>query len=253
MSEARSIRIAERLRDWTVRLARPWFDGFTYTARSGLACGLRRRGGLGFLPARPPTAEERWLLNQDWRGQVVFDVGAWEGVFALFFARAVGPAGAVVAFEPHPRHFRRLVENLTLNSFAHARALPIALGARDAVAPFAPDAVAGHSRLVTKGASATVRVARLDVLMAAERLPMPDFIKIDVEGGELDVLLGAKATLAARRPRLLIEVHPEAPVADLLCYLEWLGYRLWYVEASQPLTSNSDISIVSASWHLATE
>ena len=246
-----SAEMRERLRSWAVRRARPWFDGFTYTARSGLARGLRRRGGLGFLPARPPTAEERWLLSRDWRGQVVFDVGAWEGVFALFFARAVGPDGAVVTFEPHPRHFRRLVENLALNGFAHARALPIALGARDGAAPFAPDAVAGRSRLAV-GANATVRLARLDALMAAERLPAPDFIKMDVEGAEFDALQGAAATLAAHRPHLLIEVHPEAPAADLLRYLDGLGYRLWQVEAAQPLQPGASTP-VGASWHLAAE
>jgi len=252
MPGTRSIRIAERLRAWAARQARPWFDRFTYTARSGPARGLRRRGGLGFLPGRPPTAEERWLLGQDWRGQAVFDIGAWEGVLALFFARAVGPAGAVVAFEPHPRHFRRLAENLALNGFAHARALPLALGAYDGAAPFASDAVAGRSRLVTAGAGATVPVARLDTLMAAERLPPPDFIKIDVEGAELDVLLGAEATLAARRPRLLIEVHPEAPAADLLRYLDGLGYRLWHVEAARPLAPGAP-SPAAGSWHLAAE
>jgi FkbM family methyltransferase len=247
-----SAEMRERLRAWAARQARPWFDGFTYTARSGPARGLRRRGGLGFLPGRPPTAEERWLLGRDWRGQAVFDIGAWEGVLALFFARAVGPEGAVVAFEPHPRHFRRLAENLALNGFAHARALPLALGAYDGAAPFASDAVAGRSRLVTAGAGATVPVARLDTLMAAERLPPPDFIKIDVEGAELDVLLGAGATLAARRPRLLIEVHPEAPAADLLRYLDGLGYRLWQVEAAQPLQPGASTP-AGASWHLAAE
>src|SRR5688572_5752212 len=72
-----------------------------YTVRSGVAKGLKRRGGFGFIP-RDISREEAFLAAMDFRGKTVFDIGAYEGIYTLFFARAVGAKGRVVTFEPNP-------------------------------------------------------------------------------------------------------------------------------------------------------
>src|SRR5690349_13991531 len=78
--------------------ARPITNRITYVARCGVATGLRRRGGMGFIQ-RPQSLEEDFVCRIDLKGKTVFDVGAFEGLFTLRFA---SQAARVVTFEPHP-------------------------------------------------------------------------------------------------------------------------------------------------------
>lgn len=73
-----------------------------YTSRSGLTKGLKQKGGLGFIPKRPLTREEKFLLGLDINGQTIYDIGEHAGIFTMFFARSVGKNGKVITFEPNP-------------------------------------------------------------------------------------------------------------------------------------------------------
>lgn len=240
-------RIAEAL----IRALRPRFD-VVYTARSGLARGLRRRGGLGFLPGRPLTPEERWLRARAWTGQVVYDIGAWEGALTLFFARAVGAQGQVLAFEPNPGSAARLRENVGLNHFDNVRLFELALADTEGQAWLdVPQGVASRGRLTSHPAGAAVSVRQLDLLVAQAGLPPPDFVKIDVEGAELAVLRGGAATLARHRPDLLIEIHPQADASALRAFLAALGYDLRCVETRQAVPDRTDLPASDQTWHWA--
>src|SRR4051812_16352239 len=105
----------------------------TYTVRHGLAKGLKRKGGLAFLPAALADtsgreAEERFLLGLELEGQTVYDVGGDQGIYTLFFARRVGAAGRVVTFEPNPESYRRIVDNVALNNFRNVEVRHVGLG-----------------------------------------------------------------------------------------------------------------------------
>src|SRR5215471_18032929 len=94
-------------------------DGLTYTCRHGLIKGLRRRGGLGFLPgfiASSETAETRLFQSLTLKDKVVYDVGAFVGLLTLFFARK---AKQVIAYEPNPPSHARAAENIALNGFTN--------------------------------------------------------------------------------------------------------------------------------------
>ena len=71
-----------------------------YTSRSGLTKGLKRKGGLGFIP-RQLSLEEKFLMNLDINGQTIYDIGGNVGIFTMFFARSVGKKGKVITFEPN--------------------------------------------------------------------------------------------------------------------------------------------------------
>lgn len=241
--------VRRRMTEVLVRALRPRFD-FVYVARSGLAQGLRRRGGLGFLPGRRLTSEERWLAAQPWTGKIVYDVGAWEGVLTLFFARAVGGRGQVIACEPNPRSAARLRENLALNLLRHVRLFEVALGDVEGQAWLhVPDGIAARGHLSMNGTGIAVPVRRLDALIAEEGLPAPDFVKVDVEGAELAVLRGAQATLTRCRPILLIEVHPQTDRAALWTLLRALGYDMCCVETQQMLRAPADLPGAHDTWH----
>lgn len=233
---------------------RPWFDRLEYRSRSGLARGLKRRGGLGFLPFKPASAEERWLGRLDLAGKTVYDIGGWEGVTTMFFARRVGRSGKVFTFEPHPENRAKIVANLKLNRFANVEVLPIAVGAAPGEATMiSRRADLGTSSLHTtlKSRLATssdarehaVAVDTLDNIIATRGLPDPDFVKIDVEGMEGDVLAGMIETIRRRRPAILVELHDGGQHANtnnrivVTETLLALGYRVRHVELDQTITT----------------
>jgi FkbM family methyltransferase len=234
------------LKRLAVRYLRPWLDTKIYRVRRGLARGLLRKGGFGFVPGRSANAEERFLLGLELAGQTVYDIGGWEGVFTMFFCRAVGPHGQVLTFEPNPANRARLLENLRLNCLTNARVFPLALGrtqARTTMAVDARESGRGSLRpdlvgsLAAMGAQPIeVSVVSLDELRLDEQLPPPHFVKMDIEGMELEALAGMRATLERHAPQLFIETHAGAGASagtapGVVRWLSELGYRLTWVEA----------------------
>lgn len=145
-------------------------------------------------------------------GDVAYDVGAHIGFFSLLMARCCGADGTVHAFEPLPANAHRLREGVAVNDLTNIVVHELALGDADGEARFTPGSTSLEGRLSGTG-NDYVAIATVDSLVANGYAP-PTFIKIDVEGAEASVLRGASATIAAHKPRLLIEIHSdEAGVA----------------------------------------
>jgi FkbM family methyltransferase len=147
-------------------------------------------------------------------GDVVLDVGANLGAYSLLFAQWVGPVGHVYAFEPAPEARRGLERHVRLNHYGDRVTVSAeALSAAPGVAQFRAAGLHGDNRIVAAGSGADnridVRTTSIDEFCAMNRLA-PTLIKVDVEGAELDVLKGARATIAARgvELRLYVEMHP---------------------------------------------
>lgn len=232
-------------------------DNLTYTQRHGLIRGLKRKGGLGFLPAvladrRHETAEHRFLRSLNLSGQVVYEVGAFHGLLTLFFS---GRAKEVIAYEPNPSSHRRVLENLRLNGRANVRVRNVAVGEREGSITLLcdtlmPGGTSGDPALAAqiRGSSpeATtidVRVVPLDDDIAAAGLPPPDFVKIDIEGMELPALRGMTQTLALYRPALYLEMHgatathKDQNVRAIVEFLSGLGYDdIQHVESGETVT-----------------
>jgi FkbM family methyltransferase len=173
-------------------------------------------------------------------GDVVYDCGANLGLYDRFLTATLG-ASRVVAFEPSPENRRFLAANLALGGIAdRVTILPMALADEDGVAEFQVDNVqttSGTLSKVTAGGpsegrrnlrlsplTAQVLCRRLDTVVAEEKLPPPDVIKVDVEGAEALLLRGAAGTLRERGPRLVIELHGAAVAREVLSLLHDLGY-----------------------------
>jgi len=148
-------------------------------------------------------------------GDVFWDVGANIGFYSLIGAAVVGRGGRVVAFEPEPTSRARFEENVARNGSDQITVVPRALGAERTTLMLetASRASAGVHRLAgvagpgLDGATIPVEVVPGDALVD-EGLPVPQAMKIDVEGAEIDVLRGMPRTLADPRCRAaLVEVH----------------------------------------------
>jgi FkbM family methyltransferase len=184
-----------------------------------------------------PFAMLRHLVRP---GGVVYDCGANLGLYARFLVGTLG-AGRVVAFEPSPDNRRFLAANLALGGIAdRVTVLPMALADEDGMAEFQVDDVQTSSGTLSKvtGGMASegrrnLRLApltdqvlcrRLDTVVAEEKLPPPDVIKIDVEGAEALLLRGAAGLLRGRRPDLVVELHGAEPARAVLSLLHGFGY-----------------------------
>jgi len=142
------------------------------------------------------------------RGAVVWDVGAHTGFFTLLLARLVGEEGRVVAFEPDEESLAALVAAVERNGFGNVHVRPVAVWSAPGAVGFErrADAAGGaHGAVLLEGGSTDVAATTLDE--EAEIGPPPALVKIDVEGGEEHVLLGASRLLAERKPIVICEVH----------------------------------------------
>ena len=252
-----------RVRHYTLRhrviawVSRTLCDRLTYTVRHGLLQGMRRKGGLGFLPASlsgyaetPETAFWRDLNIEGW---VVYDVGAFQGLLTLYFARR---ARVVVSYEPQARNRRRLIENLGLNRVGNVTVRDVGIGAREGTASLVwsaampgggsvdPEVGAG----IARGAHARqeIRITTLDRDIERHSLPPPDLVKIDIEGHELAALEGARQSLLRHRPALFLEMHGETlaqkerSAAAIVAWLEEAGYRdIRHVETGSAINSGN--------------
>ncbi|HUJ47774.1 MAG TPA: FkbM family methyltransferase, partial [Rhizomicrobium sp.] len=152
-------------------------------------------------------------------GMTVVDVGANDGYYTLFAARRVGSTGRVVAVEPSSRERVNLKRNIARNRLDNVSVVPAALGSACGVADLrlAQGVHSGHNTLgkfahdgVLADRLQRVDVETLDKLEAALGLSRIDFIKIDVEGAEASVILGARHVLSTMRPIILLEINDNA-------------------------------------------
>jgi FkbM family methyltransferase len=139
------------------------------------------------------------------QSDVVFDIGAYHGVWAVILARH---AREVVAFEPNPGTFQVLTETIAVNRARNVCASPVAIGGTSGSADFwGTGSGASLREGEHRSSHSRVKVETLDNF-AADRASMPDVIKIDVEGAEHQVLTGARRCLTHAR-LVCIEIHYE--------------------------------------------
>ncbi len=142
-------------------------------------------------------------------GDCVWDIGANVGYYTRLFAERVGPEGAVVAFEPSPVNFTRLVEQC--NALNNVKFMQCGLGKSDGKLPFeqGEDELGATSHVAQNSSSAiVVDICSGDSLLEKATVIKPNAIKLDVEGLELDVLEGMKDLLRQSHLRAIgIEVH----------------------------------------------
>lgn len=153
-----------------------------------------------------------WVIDRVVRpGDVALDIGSNLGLVSLRLAARVGPGGQVHAFDPQPRmqqYFRRTLElNPNLPITFHA----IGLGARTAKLRLAiPQENAGAASLRESASErpgielVDVPVRALDDYASEAGIRHVDFIKMDVEGFEAQVILGARELLTHARPRVIL-------------------------------------------------
>ncbi len=220
---------------------------YVFTIRTGLAKGMKRRIGFGFTPFKKKTSEERFLKSLRLSGKTIFDAGGYVGEHTLFFSRAAGQKGKVVVFEPNPVCLKELKANLKLNNVSNAIIVPLALGKRRILSRmFTDNSLPAYSTFSKRRAgwlSCSKQIpVNMDTLDNYSKLTgiLPNFVKIDVECYEFEVLQGMKETIKACKPALFIEMHGENSMQTIE-FLLANQYSIYHVERRQRINAPIDL------------
>lgn len=175
-----------------------------------------------------------WSYFKPAGGDVLVDVGAHVGKYALQVARIVGDEGTVIALEPHPGNFRALLKGIQLNGFRNITALNVAAWNRGCkLKLFIHEASIYHSAKIDGGLGyINVQAQAIDQITAELRIKHVDWIKIDVEDAEIEVLRGLRKTLTTYAPRLIVEVQWKN-LKEFLTLMENYHYMVKPIEGEQ--------------------
>jgi len=153
----------------------------------------------------PPLT--RYLQTVNLAGWTCMDIGANVGAISLLLAKRCGPDGRVFAFEPGPPNVERLRNNLALNPDLASRTEIVAqgLGRSPGELWWAEEKDNPGNAVLAHEGSHRILVNTIDNFVHERNVGGLDFIKIDVEGMEFDVMQGGKETLLRFRPTLYFE------------------------------------------------
>lgn len=191
------------------------------------------------------------IAKPDQNIKVVWDIGAHVGYSSLTIAKILGEEVVIHAFEPNPFNIERLKINLGINDNYRNRITvhEVAVSDSEGVQKFSisnnvdgNQSSGSHLTSSSKPLSQQiydkfnfqdidVKTTTIDALQ--KTLPIPDLIKIDVEGAEFFVLQGGLRLLTEFSPRLFIEVHNVSLMHDVINFLRDLNYRTRLLDKDQ--------------------
>lgn len=192
---------------------------------------------------------DRTLARLARSGDTAIDVGANIGTTTLCLARAVGPTGRVISFEPLPSNFVNLQTNLEANGFRHVQAWPLALSDHSGVGRMVEiESQAGQARMEDvaldssedqswlghqRASKVEVRTSTFDEWAEDQQLHSASVCKIDVEGFEESVLRGMQDSLQKRLLQaFVIERHISWQTTrdSIFDLLNANGYRVYRID-----------------------
>jgi len=150
-----------------------------------------------------------WLNPK--KGEVFIDIGAHIGKYALKIAREVGETGLVIAVEPNPDNYQMLQRGIMLNNLKNVVALNMAAWNEESTLKLFTGHLAGHhsTKIDWKLGWHEVNARPMDDVIEEFDINRVDWIKIDVEGAEWEVLLGLEKTINKYRAKVIIELSYE--------------------------------------------
>ena len=196
----------------------------------------------------PTPGERSFFESKCPKEGVILDVGANIGLFSLYFSR-LRPCSAVYAFEPCADTFRRLEKNIKLNGCENILPMRKALSDREGSAELVPSGSSHMHRIdqfsAGGGRVERVQVQSVDEFCEEQSIKNVGFLKIDVEGADVDVLFGAEKLFSRRLVHAgQIEFAPSQyarysrSVSDLCQFIDYHGYVLVSLEGNDLVEVN---------------
>lgn len=178
------------------------------------------------------------------KGDTVIDGGAYLGNFAILAARLVGRRGRVIALEPDPATAQALRSRMEQLGLGNVQVVAKGLWDKEEEIPFYMHEGVGLSSLfpseTDQPARTSIQCTSLDALVADLQLERVDFVKMDVEGAEIEALSGASDTLTRHHPAMAVATYHERDGA------------LTSAKVEQQLASLGYTVTTDWPWHLTT-
>ena len=220
------------LAKWLPRdIAYPVLRGPLKGVRFILGSAAGEGGGASVYLNLVELEQTKRFVNLLHSGQVLFDIGANVGYYTLLGSKLVGASGKVLAFEPVVRNLFYLYQHTVLNKAENVMIVPAACSNHLAVANFAlgDNCALGHFESKDNSGeyqskdNVIVPTVTVDEVVRCTNV-LPDVLKIDVEGAELQVLEGARDTLIKKKPFIFLSVHSGKLRAVCQDYLTEMNY-----------------------------
>jgi FkbM family methyltransferase len=183
---------------------------------------------------------ERFLPKQ---GDIVVDIGAHMGRYTIIGAKRVGAQGKVVAIEAHPGNFEMLNRNIKLNQLTNVIPLNYAVYSKETkIKLYLPEVESGYTiyntimsnRARTEDKFVEVNANTLDYILQSKGITDVNWIKIDVEGAEFEVLKGASNVLSKSKDiALLIEVHGLDNYRPILEFVSSYNFKIEFEKSNK--------------------
>lgn len=170
-------------------------------------------------------------------GDTVVDAGANWGVHALYLAMLTGPAGRVLAFEPHPQVVEELRWHVDKNGFKQVEVHACGLLDENGEIPFVLGGSSKTSHVLgthdhTEGRQVVVPCRTLDEVIDESGITSLRLLKVDVEGAEGRLLKGAERSILRFRPHLVVELHNPEQDMEVAALLRQWNYKMERVDGS---------------------
>ena len=172
-------------------------------------------------------------------GSVVVDAGARIGTFAARISRTLGAEGKIIAIEPEPRNFACLRKNIEANGLKNIIAIQKALWSQEQPLKIhlsgnsAAHSVHHDPFYSSTDSSVCVEADTLDRILEELGIASVDFIKMDIEGSEIEALKGMRKTLASNVQLAIAAYHPvegQLAHAVIVPQLAQLGFSTAYAD-----------------------
>jgi FkbM family methyltransferase len=166
------------------------------------------------------------------KGDIVVDLGANVGVFTINAAKKVGDAGKVIAIEPEKNNLEFLRKNIELNKLKNVAIVPKGVWSKKGIMNLYLGPASGwHSLIFRRDKFTQIEVDTLDHKLEGLNIAKVDFIKMDIEGAEIEALKGMEDTLKTDKIRLAIEafhkVKGKATAEIIAPSLKRKGFKIY--------------------------
>lgn len=192
---------------------------------NGIKYVLTDSGSIETVSPRHENEVYRYLISKMKEGDVFIDVGAHVGKYALQAAKIVGSRGLVIAIEPFPGNYSALLKGISLNNLKNIIALNLAAWNENCKLRLFITEVSSHHSVKNNDLEfIQVEAQTIDSILEKLNVTTCDWIKIDAEGAEYEIIKGLEKCLRNIRPKFIIEVTRH--VDDILSFFSNLGYEI---------------------------